>query len=220
MKDLLRTLKNRLAGNLLPRLIYLVVRALYATMRVRTIGGDIPQALHDRGVGVINVFWHARLLMIPFAYTGKQVHALISSHGDGEVIANVMKGFGFSVVRGSSSKGGNKAFREMVHLAKDNHDLAVTPDGPRGPAEVVKLGVASLARMSGRPVVPLAFASSKVKRFASWDRFMLPYPFSRGVIVWGEPLFWQEGEDPETFRQRIEDALRETTARADGYFLS
>jgi lysophospholipid acyltransferase (LPLAT)-like uncharacterized protein len=217
MKYFLRRLKNRFAGGFLPKLIYVAVRGLYATMRVRTFGDEIPRALHDQGVGAINVFWHARLLMLPFAYTGKLIHVLISSHGDGEVIANVIKGFGFNLVRGSSSKGGGKAFREMVHLARDNHDLAITPDGPRGPSEVVKLGVATLARMSGRPIVPLSFSCSRGKRFASWDRFMLPYPFSRGVIVWGEPLFWEAGEEPEAFRLRIEEALRETTAKADQY---
>ncbi|HEX8960838.1 MAG TPA: lysophospholipid acyltransferase family protein [Geobacteraceae bacterium] len=215
MKDLLRALKNRFAGNLLPRLIYVVVRCLYASLRVRIVGGDVPQAFHDRGVGVINVFWHARLLMIPFAYTGKGIRVLISSHSDGEVIANTMKYFGFGLVRGSSSKKGDRALREMVQLARDNQDLAITPDGPRGPAEVVKLGVAQLARLTGRPVVPIAFSSSRAKRFSSWDRFLLPYPFSRGVLLWGEPLFWREGEELEAFRLRIEQALRETTARAD-----
>lgn len=217
MKDLLRTLKNRFAGNLLPRLIYLIVRCLYATMRVRILGGEIPQAFRDQGVGVINVFWHARLLMLPFAYRGKGIRVLISSHGDGEVIANVTRCFGFGLVRGSSSKKGDRALREMVQLARDNQDLAITPDGPRGPSEVVKLGVAQLSRLTGKPVIPIAFSSSRAKRFASWDRFLLPYPFSRGVFLWGEPLFWQEGEELEAFRLRIEEALRETTARADGY---
>lgn len=220
MKDLLRTLKRKLAGNFLPTLIYLVVRAFYATMRVRIVGGEIPRAFHDRGVGVINIFWHARLLMVPFAYQGKGLSVLISSHGDGEIIANVAKRFGFGLVRGSSSKGGREALQEMVQLARENRDLAITPDGPRGPAEVVKPGVASLGRKTGNPIIPIAFSCSRAKRFASWDRFMLPYPFFRGVLLWGEPLFWQEGEELEAFRRRIEEALRETTARADGYFCS
>lgn len=80
---------------------------------------------------------------------------------------------------------------------------------------MVKLGVAQLARITGRPVIPIAFSCSRGKRFSSWDRFLLPYPFSRGVILWGEPLFWRDGEETEAFRLRIENALRETTARAD-----
>ncbi|KAF0220705.1 MAG: hypothetical protein FD174_1029 [Geobacteraceae bacterium] len=217
MKNLLRKIKNRLAGGLLPKLIFAVVRLLYATMRTRVVGGEIPQSFHDRGEGTINVFWHGRLLMLPFFYKGKGLHVLISSHGDGEIIANVMRLFGFHPVRGSSSKGGKEALHELMRLARENRDLAITPDGPRGPAEVVKPGVAQLARITGRPVITLAFSSSRGKRFSSWDRFLVPYPFSRGVFVWGEPLHYRKGEEMETFRLRIEEALRATTQRADEY---
>jgi lysophospholipid acyltransferase (LPLAT)-like uncharacterized protein len=219
MKERLKEFKNRIAGGTLPKLIYLLIRLLYATMRIRVVGGEIPKAYHDRGEGTINVFWHARLLMLPFAYIGvKSPYILISSHGDGEIIANVMKCFGFSLVRGSSSKRGTKALKEMVKLAREHHDLGITPDGPRGPAEVVKPGVPLLGRLTGRPVIPLAYSCSRAKRFDSWDRFMLPYPFSRGVIVWGEALNIRAEEDDEAFRIRIEQALREVTAKADGYF--
>lgn len=218
MREYLKNLKNRLADGFLPNLVYLVVRALRATMRLEIIGGDIPQAFHDRGEGIISVFWHSRLLLLPFAYTGEKIHVLISSHGDGKIIANVMKKFGFGVVYGSSSKEGKRAYREMMQLARADCDLAITPDGPRGPAEVVKAGVVNLALRTGRPVIPLAYSASRTKRFASWDRFMLPYPFSRGVIIWGDPLFSREGENAEEFRLRIEEALREVTTRVDGYF--
>ncbi len=218
MKNYFKTHKKRLAAGFLRDVIYGVLRMLRATMRLRIIGGEIPQAFHDRGEGTINVFWHGRLILMPYAYTGKDLHILVSSHGDGEIIANLVRSFGFNLVRGSSSKRGKEALQEMVQLARENRDLAITPDGPRGPAEVVKPGVASLASLTGKPVIPLAFSCSRGKRFSSWDRFLLPYPFSQGVIVWGEPLFCNEGEHPEAFRQRIEKALRDTTAKADGYF--
>jgi hypothetical protein len=107
--------------------------------------------------------------------------------------------------------------RELVRLGRKNSDMAITPDGPRGPAEVVKPGVAHVARLTGRPILPLSFASSRFKRFNSWDRFLLPYPFSRGVFVWGEPLYYRKGEALEAFRLRIDEALRDTTRRADTY---
>jgi len=220
MKNLLRPLKKRLSGRFLPRLIYVAMRTIYASMRVQIVGADIPRLFHDRGEGVINVFWHGRLLMTQFAYEGRGLHVLASNHGDGEMIGNVARCFGFHLVRGSSSKRGAGALMELVRLARKNCDLAVTPDGPRGPAEVVKPGVAQVARITGRPVIPSAFSSSKAKQFNSWDRFRLPYPFSRGVFVWGEPLYYREGEDMEEFRRRIEEALRETTAKADGFFRS
>jgi lysophospholipid acyltransferase (LPLAT)-like uncharacterized protein len=215
MKNLLRKLKIRLAGRVLPALIYRIVRLLYASMRIRVVGGEIPRQFHDRGEGVIVVFWHNRLLMCPFAYMGKDMNVLVSRHGDGEIMVNAMKGFGFRPVRGSSSKGGAEALRELVRLVLNNSDLGITPDGPRGPREEVKLGVAHVARITGRPILPLSFASSRSKRFNSWDRFLLPYPFSRGVFVWGEPLYSRKGEPLEVFRLRIEEALHDTTRRAD-----
>jgi hypothetical protein len=215
IKDIWRRVKNREAARFLPALIYLAVRILYATMRIRITGGEIPQAFHQRGEGTIIVFWHSRLLMTHFAYKGKGAHALVSSHGDGEIIANVFKLFNIKLVRGSSSRKGTKALIQLVRLARNNCDLGITPDGPRGPAETVKPGVAQLARLSGRPVVPLAFSCSKAKRIRSWDRFLLPYPFSSGFFIWGEPLYYQAGEELEAFRLRVEHALRETTIRAD-----
>jgi len=217
MKESLKKLKNRLSGGFLPTLIYLALRALNATMRIRVVGGEIPRAFHERGEGVIVAFWHSRLLMSPLAYMGKNMNVLISSHGDGELIANATKGFGFNPVRGSSSKGGVEAMRELVRLGRNNSDLAITPDGPRGPAEVVKSGVAHVARATGLSILPFSFASSRFRRFDSWDRFLLPYPFTRGVFVWGEPLCYRKGEAMEAFRLRIEEALRDTTRRADTY---
>ncbi len=219
-KETWKKLKRRLSKRFLPTLILLTVRVLYATMRVKVAGGELPRAFHERGEGIIVVFWHSRLLLTPFAYMGKDLNVLISSHGDGEMMADVAKGFGFRLVRGSSTKGGMEALREMVRLGRGNSDMALTPDGPRGPAEEVKPGVAHVARITGCPILPLSFASSRSRRFNSWDRFLLPYPFSRGVFVWGEPLYYRKGEEIEQFRRRIEDALREVTRRADEFFSS
>ncbi len=218
MKKVFRALKSRLPANFLPFLVYLAIRAISATMRLRTVGGDIPDEFHRRGEGLIYVLWHGRIILGPMAYRGNEANILISAHGDGELIARALQLFGFRPVRGSSTKGGRQAMHEMVRLARQNHDLIITPDGPRGPANVVKPGAAQLARLSGLAVVPFGFAASWGKIFTSWDRFLIPFPFSRGVFVFGEPVRYREGEETESFRQRIEQALLETQARADGYF--
>ncbi len=218
MKKVLRSLKTKLPANFLPYLICLLVRLLYATMRVRVVGAEIPEAFYRRGEGLIHVFWHGRMIISPFAYHGKGAHVLISTHGDGDLIARVMQRFGYCVVRGSSTKGGREALHELLHLANRNQDLVITPDGPRGPAYQVKAGVAQLARRSGMAVLPYAFSASRGKEFRSWDHFLFPYPFSRVVHVCGDPVRYREGEDTEAFRLRIEQAWLETTARADGYF--
>jgi lysophospholipid acyltransferase (LPLAT)-like uncharacterized protein len=218
MKKVFKALKSWLPANLLPLLISLVIRAVYATMRVETIGGENADAFHRRGEGLIHALWHGRMILGPFAYRGEEAHILISVHGDGELIARTMRIFGYQPVRGSSTKRGREALREMLRLTQRNCDLIITPDGPRGPAYVVKPGVAQLARLSGRAVVPFAFSASRGKLFASWDRFLIPYPFSKGVFVYGEPLRYEPGEDMEAFRLRIEQAMLDNLARADGYF--
>ncbi len=215
MKERIKNIKRRLARWFLPMLIYGIMRLLRATMRMEIVGAEIPRPFHARGEGVIHIFWHGRMLMMPFVYQGTCMNVLISTHGDGEIIANVMRRFGFDLVRGSSSRGGKEALREMVRLLRGNKDISITPDGPRGPAEVLKEGVAQVARLTGRPVIPVSFAATRAKRFPTWDRFLLPMPFSRATVVLGDPLYYVDGEDGETFRLRIEAALRNVTARAD-----
>ena len=197
--------------------IYQLLRVIHLTMRIETVG----DAMHDfarRGEVFIGIFWHGRLLMCPFAYPGKRMNVLIGTHRDGQLIADVMNCFGFGLVRGSSSKRGLEAYRGMLRLLETGNDLGVTPDGPRGPAEVLKPGVAHVAKMSGTAVIPIAFSASRCRRFKSWDRFLLPYPFSRGVYVVGDPLRYRKGEGLEEFRQRLEASLTEVTARADRFF--
>ncbi|GAM07934.1 putative protein [Geobacter sp. OR-1] len=214
MKELRRKMLARLSPQI-AWLIYGLLSLFRMTMRIRMIGGEIMPGLVARGEGFIGTFWHARLLMIPFIYPGTRMNVLIGTHRDGQLIADVMKCFGFGLVRGSSSKGGVGALREMGRLLAKGNDVAITPDGPRGPAEVAKMGVAQVARVTGRPVVPIAFSSSRCWRGTSWDRMVIPKPFSQGVFVIGDPVYYSEGEELETFRLRIETALRETTATAD-----
>lgn len=218
MKELRRKIAAYLSGRFVSQIIHAVIRLLNATMRVTYVGKEIMPAFAARGEGFIGVFWHSRLLMLPLIYPGKRIHILISSHRDGEIIANVMKCFGFDLVRGSSTKGGMAALREMVSLLKQGSDIGITPDGPKGPAEEVKAGVAQLAKLSGKGVIPIAYSASRAFRCTSWDRFLVPFPFSRLVFVVGEPLYYRDGEDLEGFRLRIEVALKDVTGRADTFF--
>jgi len=219
-KDVRRNLLRKMSGPTLARLVYGIIRLLRLTIRIEVRGGEVLQDFYRRGEGYVGIFWHGRLLMIPFVYPGGMVHVLIGTHRDGQLIADVMECFGFGLVRGSSSKGGREALRDMLRLLKENDSIAITPDGPRGPAEEAKPGVAQVARLSGKAVVPIAFSASRVMRLTSWDRFLIPKPFSRGVLIVGEPLYCQPDEEVEAFRLRVEDALKRVTAEADGCFPS
>jgi hypothetical protein len=151
-----------------------VIRALGRSMRIETRGQEHIDRLYREGKRVIIAFWHSRQLMMPLTYRGTLAHILISQHQDGEIIARIVERFGFRAVRGSSTRGGVEAMRELIRLGRSGVDLVVTPDGPKGPAQVVKMGVIQLARASKLPIIPLAFGCSKKNSSqvgtASWSR--------------------------------------------------
>jgi lysophospholipid acyltransferase (LPLAT)-like uncharacterized protein len=158
----------------LPRAGAAVIRALGRSMQIETRGQEHVDRLYQEGKRVIIAFWHSRQLMMPLTYRGKLAHILISQHRDGELIARVVERFGFRAVRGSSTRGGVEALRELIRLGRSGVDLVVTPDGPKGPPQVVKMGVIQLARASKLPIIPLAFSCSKKNSSrvgtASWCR--------------------------------------------------
>jgi hypothetical protein len=197
-----------------PWLAARLIRGIHRCQRVETIGDEPLQRLWGSRQPVILAFWHDQLLLMVCGYHGLGAKVLISASTDGEYIARTMAAMGVGAVRGSSTRGGKAAFREMLALAKDPCDLVFTPDGPKGPRHQVKEGVVQLARLTGRPVVPMAFACSRGRRFASWDRFLLPYPFARGVYAFGEPLYYDPAESTEDFCRRVQTAMEENVCRA------
>jgi len=150
---------------LIPWLGYGVIRGLRWTMRIKTLNAGMTDALWKEGQNFIVAFWHGRQLMMPFAYKGKRASVLISQHRDGELIARTIGHFGFHAARGSTTRGGARALRQLVQLARSGDDIGVTPDGPRGPRQAVQPGVVELAKLTGLPIFPLAFSASKKKSF-------------------------------------------------------
>jgi len=172
---LLKPVETWLKLSVFPPIGAAVIRGLGRSMRIDTRGQEQIDALYRDGKRVIIAFWHARQLMMPLTYRGAEAHILISRHQDGEIIARIVERFGFRAVRGSSTRGGVEALRELIRLGRSGLDVVVTPDGPKGPAQVVKMGVIQLARVSGLPIVPLAFGCSKKNTspagIVSWCRF-------------------------------------------------
>lgn len=197
-----------------PWLAARLIRLVHKCQRIDSIGHGPVRSLWGRQQPVILAFWHDQLFMMATGYHGLGAKVMISASKDGELIARTMQYFNIGSVRGSSTRGGKTAFREMLALAREPFDLVFTPDGPKGPRHEVKDGVTQLARLTGRPVVPMAFACSHGRRFASWDRFLLPYPFGRGVYAFGEPLYYDPTETPEQFRLRVQAAMEANDHRA------
>jgi lysophospholipid acyltransferase (LPLAT)-like uncharacterized protein len=194
-----------------------IIRLLRSLMRIDFVGEEEPREFWNRQEHVILAFWHDQLLLMVAGYRGPGAKILISASKDGELIARTMRYFGQGAVRGSSTRGGRAAFKALLELAKEPYDLVFTPDGPKGPRHRIKEGVVQLARLTGRPVIPMAFACNRGHRFASWDRFLLPYPFSRGVFSFGPAVHYTEGETPADFQARLQQAMEENDCRARTY---
>ena len=156
-------LREKMILRLVPFLGYGIIRILGWTMRIRVLNAGTVEAFRQKGQNVIVAFWHGRQLMMPLAYAGKKITILISRHRDGELIARTVGYFGFHAARGSTTRGGAGALRSLVRSARAGGDLGVTPDGPRGPRHVVQPGVVELAKLTGCPIIPLAFGASKKK---------------------------------------------------------
>lgn len=160
---------------------------------LRTVRFDVENAasyeqVWSEGRPVVFVLWHSRLLSLGYLHRGQGVYGLASLSADGEYIARLLQRWGMPMVRGSSSRGGDTAFREMVRVVRAGHSMSITPDGPRGPRERLKPGVLQLAQLTGAPLIPVSAAASSAWHFNSWDRFMVPRPFAHVPVGYGAPL--------------------------------
>ncbi len=207
---------------LAPPVAAAAVRALGATLRLHEEGVEALEPRWAAGQPLIYAVWHGRILMIPWLTArmrrtrgARPVRVLASRSRDGEMVARWVTRFGLSVARGSSSRGGAEALRALAASVRAGEDVAVVPDGPRGPRERLQAGLVVLAAATGAPIVPLGFAARPARRLASWDRFLVPMPFARAAVVFGKVATVPRGADRETARADVERALREATESAD-----
>jgi lysophospholipid acyltransferase (LPLAT)-like uncharacterized protein len=195
------------------------IHFVYLTNRWSVEGGDWARRLTGEGRTFIVAFWHGRLLMMPLAWHGlTPFHMLISAHRDGRIIAGAMTYFGIGTIAGSTRRGGSSALREMLKQLREGGCVGITPDGPRGPAMTVSIGIVNIARVAGVPIVPLTYATSRRRMLATWDRFHLALPFGRGVYLFGEPIEIGAELDEaglEDARQAIEMRMVEMVREAD-----
>lgn len=164
------------------------IRALRASVRLRHHGDGGLRKWEREGEHFILAFWHRHLLLMPYAYRGRWISVLVSQSKDGELIARTVARLGIDSTRGSSSRGGVSGMKALLRKAAEGWDLAFTPDGPRGPVREVQPGVILAAAATGLPIQPVAVAASRAKLLRSWDRFVVPAPFSTVHFVYGEPL--------------------------------
>ncbi len=206
--------------SLMTFVLSLYIRLLWLTARVewRVAPEAAPYISGERQS--IYCFWHGRLLLMPyFANTRRRpINALISQHRDGVLIAETIHWLGIKTIHGSSSKGSRGALRGMIKLARDGENLGITPDGPRGPYQEAALGTVWVAKMTGLPIMPLAFTAASRRHLKTWDRFLLPRLFSRVVMDAQAPISVPRDADEETlerYRVKIQALMRDQVAALD-----
>lgn len=201
-------------------LLSLYIRLVYFTSRKRLLIDPAAAACMRGETHAIFAFWHGRMMMMPILRPKRPMRVLASRHRDGKLISSVVAHFGLSIVSGSTGvdKRGQAAVAEMLRALENGENIGITPDGPRGPAQIAARGVVTVARLSGRPVLPIAFSASHAVRLKSWDRFVVALPFGRIVLCVGEPITVPEEaseHEEENARLVIENAINAETLRAD-----
>ncbi|HSL69977.1 MAG TPA: lysophospholipid acyltransferase family protein [Longimicrobiales bacterium] len=179
--------------------------ALFATTRYTSEGESNYEQFTQSGQPVIYATWHGRLLPLAYQRRDEGVVALISASADGEYLARLLGYWGFHSVRGSSSRQGSEALRELLRQLRAGRSLAITPDGPRGPLQKLKPGVLVAAQLSGAPIIPTTSAADRAWWPGKWDRFLIPKPYASIRVRYGEPFFVPRSlSAPELEKQGLE----------------
>jgi hypothetical protein len=189
-------------------------------MRLRVVGEERVSELQDQRRGVILVTWHGRTFIPLTRFRNRGYWTIISTSRDGEYLDRIFRRFGWRTVRGSSSaRGAVRAALAMTRRLKDGATLAITPDGPRGPSHHVQPGIVFLAQRSGSPVIPAGISASPRRLVAAWDRYLVPLPFARTALIYGEPIVIPPDaaspEQQQEWMERIGAAIDALEAEAE-----
>jgi len=199
----------------------LIIDVLFSTIKIEVVGIEKVKHILDTRE-VILAFWHSRILLISYLYKKQNAVIMVSPSGDGEIIAQIVQRQGHETVRGSTSKKGRKALVRLIKTMKNEKKPGVViPDGPLGPRFKAKPGIITLAKMTGYYIIPASYSAKRMWIFSSWDRFVLPYPFTTCRIIYGDPMQIPKHVDKEKeseFLVEFEENLNGITATVDNHF--
>jgi lysophospholipid acyltransferase (LPLAT)-like uncharacterized protein len=213
--------KTRTLLYAVPRIVWLLLRFLSSTSRWRTRHEHYFRHLQENSRGYIIICWHGRMLFPIYLHRNQGICAMVSEHTDGEMIARTIHRLGYTTVRGSSTRGGVKAFVQLLRQVNQGAVGCILPDGPRGPRHILKPGVIMLASRSQRPLLPITFAAQKPIVLHSWDRFTLWQPFTKLCVFYGEPIYVPAQLDEaglEEWRLIAQQRLNDLEQEADEFF--
>ena len=196
----------------LSRLGAMLVRILGRTWRITVSHDDDVRRLRAAGTPIVFMLWHGELLPLLYQHRNERVAVLISEHADGEIIARIATRLGYQTVRGSTSRGAARALLGLARVVRDGHDLAITPDGPRGPAKSLAPGAIIVAHRTGAPLIAAAVSVSRAWRLKSWDQFVIPKPFARLHFAYSTPA--------TVTAEQSRDAVAETEQMREAFALA
>lgn len=220
MKKLLKELvKSAAFQNSIAWVLSCYLKLVFHTSKWDWVGVEQANS-HAKKGNLIVAFWHGRMAMTPFLkrWFPRRVVALMSGHGDGMMVARTFSYLDIGYTSGSTNRGGAKGFLKLLEILKSGDIVAIIPDGPRGPAQKLAVGVIQLSRHSQAAIMPVAYATSRFITFNSWDKFKFPLPFSKGVYICGDPILPLDTSDPveiESWRLIVENQLTELQDQAD-----
>lgn len=203
---------------LLAFIVWSIARVIGLTLRLRILNFEQVLARARQGKGAVLVTWHGRSFIPANVFRGRGFWAIISLSRDGEIQNHIFRRFGFRIIRGSTGRGGIRAALEAARRVSEGGILAFTPDGPRGPSRQVQPGALFIAQKSGCPIIPAGVSAYPRASLPTWDHYMVPLPFARGVFIFGEPVEVPEGIDEQQFeqlRQKVEEAINVLEAQAE-----
>lgn len=214
-----KRLFKKLKLNLLPPIIWILIYLIGKTTKFTVIGEENYKKIKGP---VIFTFWHNRIFLSVYYYRyvlkRKNICVLASPSRDGEILTRTLNKLGFLLARGSTRHYSKSALTTMIESFEKGFDGAIVPDGPQGPKYKVKEGVIRIAGKTGLPLIPVAYNTSRNKILSTWDSFIFPLPFSRAVLIYGEPLTISSDLSDEESKNLLEKRLNEITQKADEYF--
>jgi len=206
--------KERLKDKLIPPLAYYMMKFTNISLRLTVEGWEKPSQLLEEKKSLIFSSWHGKSWVPAYFLRDLGIYALASMSRDGSYMAEVLHNLGWRTVRGSSSRGASRSVLSLYKKLKKGESTALTPDGPTGPIYEIKPGIIFLQQKAGSLIVPIGVDAAWKKNFNSWDNYLLPLPFSKTALVFGEPFQFNEDLEMEAKQEILKKKMIKVNERA------
>lgn len=200
--------------------LFHTVTALCRSLKINSVNRKVIDDLNKQNKNFVLAFWHGTMLLPWYLHGSPNFAALTSKSKDGNLLAKILKGWNYNVVRGSSSEGGNVALEIMIDYAKNNYSIAITPDGPKGPRHNFKAGAVITAKRAGIPIILAGVAFKSKKVLSNWDKTEIPYFFTKANILYSNPVFVDENlsyDETSLIIKKCEEELNKLTEQANKF---